>query len=70
MGLPAAKQGDRIVALDLHLIQPPPPATPVLLPHPFSGLIDGGLSPDVKIMGLAAATQNSTASPSTAATIR
>ena len=41
MGLPAAKQGDQIVALDLHLIQPPPPATPVLLPHPFAGLIDG-----------------------------
>lgn len=61
MGLPAAKQGDQVVAVDMHMIQPPPPATPVLLPHPFAGILDGGLSPDVTIMGLPAATQNSTA---------
>jgi uncharacterized Zn-binding protein involved in type VI secretion len=61
MGLPAAKQGDQVVAVDMHLIQPPPPATPVLLPHPFAGILDGGLSGDVKIMGLPAAIQNSTA---------
>src|SRR5687768_9928036 len=61
MGLPAAKQGDRVVATDMHLIQPPGSTPPVLVPHPFTGMIDGGLSGDVKIMGKPAATQNSTA---------
>ena len=56
MGLPAAKQGDQVAATDMHMIQPPAPATPVLLPHPFAGVLDGGLSSDVKIMGLPAAT--------------
>jgi uncharacterized Zn-binding protein involved in type VI secretion len=45
----------------MHLIQPPPPAPPVLLPHPFAGILDGALSADVKIMGLPAATVGSTA---------
>jgi uncharacterized Zn-binding protein involved in type VI secretion len=31
------------------------------LPHPFSGIIDGGLSTDVNIMGKPAAVQGSTA---------
>jgi uncharacterized Zn-binding protein involved in type VI secretion len=62
MGQPAAKQGDQIVATDMHLIQPPPVATPVLLPHPFTGILDGNLSSDVTIMGRPAATQGSTAS--------
>ena len=61
MGMPAAKQGDQVVATDLHLIQPPGTAPPVLTPHPFSGLIDGSLSGDVKIMGRPAATLHSTA---------
>ena len=61
MGQPAAKQGDQIVAVDTHLIQPPGPVPPVPTPHPFMGLIDGGLSSDVKIMGMPAATANSTA---------
>src|SRR3712207_5537888 len=61
MGQPAAKQGDQVVAVDMHLIQPPGTAPPVLLPHPFSGVIDGSLSGDVTIMGMAAATQGSTA---------
>lgn len=61
MGQPAAKKGDQITATDMHLIQPPGPTSPVLLPHPFSGIIDGGLSSDVKIMGQPAATVNSTA---------
>jgi uncharacterized Zn-binding protein involved in type VI secretion len=61
MGAPAAKQGDRIVALDMHLIQPPGPTSPVLTPHPFNGILDGGLSPDVKIAGMAAATVGSSA---------
>ena len=61
MGQPAARQGDRIVAIDTHLIQPPGPTSPVPVPHPFSGIIDGGVSADVTIGGLPAATVNSTA---------
>ena len=61
MGAPAAKKGDKVTASDMHMIQPPAPATPVLLPHPFAGTIDGGLSADVNIMGLPAATVDSTA---------
>ncbi len=61
MGQPAAKQGDQIMATDMHLIQPPGPTSPVLIPHPFAGMIDGKLSSDVNIMGMPAATQGSTA---------
>jgi uncharacterized Zn-binding protein involved in type VI secretion len=61
MGMPAAKKGDRVVANDMHLIQPPLPASPVLTPHLFTGIIDGGLSTNVNIMGMPAATINSTA---------
>ena len=57
----AAKQGDRVVATDMHLIQPPGPVSPILVPHPFSGIIDGSLSSDVQIMGKPAATLTSTA---------
>lgn len=61
MGKPAAKQGDRIVATDYHLIQPPGTAPPVLVPHPFNGILDGALSPDVNVEGRPAATLGSTA---------
>ena len=65
MGQPAAKQGDQIVATDTHIVMvPAPPApnpVPTPLPHPFAGIIGGGLSSDVKIMGMAAATVDSTA---------
>lgn len=61
MGQPAARQGDRIVALDMHIIQPPGPVSPVTVPHPFSGIIDGAVSADVTIGGAKAATLNSTA---------
>jgi uncharacterized Zn-binding protein involved in type VI secretion len=62
MGLPAAKQGDQIVAVDTHIVMvPSPPPVPTPLPHPFSGIINGALSPNVKIMGLPAATVDSTA---------
>jgi uncharacterized Zn-binding protein involved in type VI secretion len=63
MGQPAAKQGDQIVGVDTHIIMIPSPGGPVPtpLPHPFSGLLDGSLSSDVKIMGMPAATLNSTA---------
>ena len=63
MGQPAAKQGDKIAAKDTHIVMIPSPGgavpTPVL--HPFMGIIDGGLSPDVNIMGMPAATVDSTA---------
>jgi uncharacterized Zn-binding protein involved in type VI secretion len=61
MGMPAAKQGDRVTALDLHLIQPPGTAPPVTVPHPFNGPLTQQLSQDVKIMGAAAATVGSVA---------
>jgi uncharacterized Zn-binding protein involved in type VI secretion len=61
MGQPAAKQGDTIVGIDLHLVVIPSPPGTASLPHPFSGTIGGGLSGDVKIMGQAAATVDSTA---------
>ncbi len=63
MGLPAAKQGDQIVAVDTHIVLVPSPsgAVPTPMPHPFSGMLNGGLSSDVKIMGMAAATKDSTA---------
>ena len=62
MGQPAAKQGDQIVGVDTHIVMVPgAPPVPTPLPHPFTGMINGGLSSDVKIMGLAAATVDSTA---------
>lgn len=63
MGQPAAKEGDQIMATDTHIIMIPTPAGPVPtpLPHPFTGMIDGNLSSNVNIMGMAAATVDSTA---------
>lgn len=63
MGQPAAKQGDQVTAVDTHIVLIPSPtgAVPTPLPHPFSGIIDGNLSSDVKIMGMPAATAGSTA---------
>ena len=51
------------MGVDTHIIMIPSPGGPVPtpLPHPFSGLLDGSLSSDVKIMGMPAATLNSTA---------
>lgn len=63
MGMPAAKQGDKIVATDVHIVMIPSPSgqVPTPLPNPFNGTIDNSLSQDVKIMGMPAATVNSTA---------
>lgn len=64
MGMPAAKQNDQIVGTDIHIVMvpaPPAPPVPTPLPHPFMGLINGGLSSDVNIMGFPAATVDSTA---------
>lgn len=64
MGQPAAKQGDQVTAVDTHIVMVPVPSAPPVptpLPHPFSGIVNGGLSGDVTIMGMPAATVDSTA---------
>ncbi len=63
MGQPAAKQGDRITATDTHIEMVPVGSStvPTPIPNPFTGVIDGSLSNNVKIMGKPAATVDSTA---------
>jgi len=61
MGQPAAKKGDQIIAVDTHIVIVPAPPGSVPLLHPFTGIINGELSGDVKIMGMPAATVGSTA---------
>lgn len=63
MGQPAAKQGDKIVAVDTHIVLVPSAGGPVPtpLPHAFSGTLDRSLSSNVNVMGNAAATVGSTA---------
>jgi uncharacterized Zn-binding protein involved in type VI secretion len=63
MRQPAAKKGDRVIATDFHFVLIPaaPAPIPMLLPHPFAGVINDGLSDNVKIEGQAAATVDSTA---------
>ena len=64
MGQPAAKQGDQIVATDIHIAMIPAPTGPPVptpMPAQFTGVINDGLSRDVKIMGMPAATVGSTA---------
>jgi len=63
MGQPAAKQGDQIMATDIHIVLVPSASgtVPTPLPHPFAGLLNGSLSTDVKIMNMPAATVGSTA---------
>jgi uncharacterized Zn-binding protein involved in type VI secretion len=62
MGQPAAKQNDRVLATDIHIIISAALGVPVPVPHPFIGVLDGNLCSTVKIMGLPAATVGSTAS--------
>ena len=63
MGQPAAKQGDKVVAIDTHIVmvQAGPSQVPTPLPHPFNGIIDGNLSSTVNVMGMPAATIDSIA---------
>jgi uncharacterized Zn-binding protein involved in type VI secretion len=63
MGQPAAKQGDQVIATDIHIVMIPSPGGPIPtpLPNPFTGQLDGALASDVKIEGKAAATKDSTA---------
>lgn len=64
MGQPAAKQGDKVVGTDTHILMVPSPGGPVPTPTPtpFSGSLDGALSSDVVIDNQAAAVKGSTAS--------
>jgi uncharacterized Zn-binding protein involved in type VI secretion len=63
MGQPAAKQGDKVVAVDTHIILVPSPGGPVPtpIPHPFNGMVTASLSSNVMIMGMPAATLGSMA---------
>lgn len=64
MGLPAAKQGDTVVALDTHIFLIPAAAgapVPTPLPSPFNGILQLNLSTNVLIMGMPAATVGSVA---------
>jgi uncharacterized Zn-binding protein involved in type VI secretion len=64
MGLPAAKQGDQILSVDIHIVMvpaPPAPPVPTPMPHAFVGVLSGGLSTDVNIMSKPAAVVGSTA---------
>jgi uncharacterized Zn-binding protein involved in type VI secretion len=63
MGQPAAKANDQVVATDTHIVMVPagPSLVPTPLPHPFTGVLDGGLCATVSIGGAAAATVDSTA---------
>jgi uncharacterized Zn-binding protein involved in type VI secretion len=61
--MPAAKQNDMVVGVDIHIVMVPSPGGPIPtpLPHPFSGKLDAALSTDVQIMGMAAAMVDSLA---------
>jgi uncharacterized Zn-binding protein involved in type VI secretion len=62
MGQPAAAQNSQVVAVDTHIVMVPAAApVPTPLPHAFSGRIDGGLVPTVKIAGQPAAVVGSSA---------
>ena len=54
MGKPCAKQGDQIVAVDIHLY---PGSPPVPGPHPYTGIIQMQTQPKINVMGMPAATQ-------------
>ena len=63
MGQPAARQGDEVKGIDMHLVAVPGPATQSL-PHPFSGTITSETVASVTIAGAAAATVGSVATNS------
>ena len=58
-----AKQGDQIVGTDTHIVMIPSPGGPIPtpMPMPFSGMLNGELSPDVLIENKPAAVKGSTA---------
>ena len=68
MGQPAAKGNDQVTGVDTHIVMVPagPSLVPTPLPHPFAGMLNGGLISTVKIGGQAAAVVGSTADNSPA----
>ena len=61
---PIAKMGDTVTAMDTHIVMVPSPGGAVPTPtpgHPFSGIINGGLSRNVTVGGMSVATVQSTA---------
>ncbi|WP_129356949.1 PAAR domain-containing protein [Sorangium cellulosum] len=63
MGAPGAKQGDRVVAIDTHVVMVPSPAGPVPTPTPmpFSGQLSSELCSTVFLDDKAAAIRGSKA---------
>ena len=63
MGRSAAKQNDKVVSVDTHILMVPSPGGPVPTPTPmpFNGILGSELSPDVMIENVAAATKGSVA---------
>jgi uncharacterized Zn-binding protein involved in type VI secretion len=63
MTKPAAKQGDTVIGMDMHIVLVPTPGGPFPTPTqmPFNGKLTGNLSPDVLIERKNAATEGSTA---------
>jgi uncharacterized Zn-binding protein involved in type VI secretion len=63
MGQPAARQNDPVTATDVHIVMVPSPGGPVPtpLPHAFAGKLTSGVSANVMINGLPAATVGSVA---------
>ncbi|MDC0743227.1 PAAR domain-containing protein [Polyangium mundeleinium] len=62
-GKPAAKQGDKIIGIDTHVVVVPSPGGPLLtpVPMPFEGALSASLSADVFMENKPAAMQGSTA---------
>ena len=63
MGKPAAKKGDQIIGIDIHIVMIPSPGGPIPtpLPSPFMGKIEQAVSPNVFINKKNAATFGSKA---------
>ncbi len=62
MGKEAAKKGDKVSSLDIHMVDIPTPTGPVTvpLPHSFKAELKEKLSKNVNIMGKPAAMRGST----------